>query len=151
MGRLLDAMVGFFRADDWNFTEVEGKDVLRMGFSGDNGQWTCFAQAREQQEQFVFYSICPVKAPEEKRPAVAELLTRANYGLVVGNFELDYSDGEVRYKTSIAAKEGETLTPGLIKHAVYANVLTMDRYLPGIMSVLYSDVSPADAIAKVEG
>jgi len=151
MGRIFEGMNRFFTADDWKFSQLEGKEILRMGFSGDNGQWTCFAQAREEQEQFVFYSSCPVKAPEEKRHALAEFLTRANWGLVVGNFEMDYTDGEVRYKTSISVKDGEVLAPGLIKHAVYPNVLTMDQYLPGIMAVLYGDVSPADAIAKVEG
>ena len=150
MGRILDALTDFFQVDEWQVTQLEGRDVLRMGFSGTNGQWSCFAQAREEQEQLVFYSSCPVKVPEEKRHAVAEFLTRANWGMVIGNFELDYSDGEVRYKTSLSVKDGEPLTRGLIKHAVYANVLTMDQYLPGIMGILYGDMSPADAIAKVE-
>jgi hypothetical protein len=51
-----------------------------MRFQGQNGQWTCFAQVREEQSQFVFYSVCPVNASEDKRLAVAEFLTRANWG-----------------------------------------------------------------------
>ena len=42
-------------------------------------------------------------------------------------------------------------TPALIHNAVYANVGTMNRYLPGIMSVIFADVNPADAIKKIEG
>jgi hypothetical protein len=59
-------------------------------------------------------------------------------------------DGEVRYKTSIAPG-GAELNHALIRSAVYPNVLMMDAYLPGIMTVLYGDVSPAEAIAQVEG
>ena len=151
MGRIMDAMNSFFTTDDWRFSQIEGRDVLRMGFSGDNGQWTCYAQAREEQEQFIFYSSCPIKAQEDKRATMSEFLTRANFGLVIGNFEMDYSDGEIRYKTSLSVADGELLTQGLIKHAVYANVLTMDRYLPGIMAVMYGDVTPEQAIAKIEG
>lgn len=43
------------------------------------------------------------------------------------------------------------MTTALIKHLVYANVDMMDEYLPSIMALLYGNLSPKDAIAKVEG
>jgi hypothetical protein len=150
MGEILDTTIVFFQQDAWSFTQLEDQPILRLGFQGESGQWTCYAQAREEQAQFLFYSLCPVKAPEDKRMAVAEFLTRANYGMFIGNFELDYSDGEIRYRTSIDV-EGSQLTPALVRPLVYANVLMMDRYLPGIMSVIYGNVSPAEAVAKAEG
>ncbi len=149
MGQILDTAIGFFQQDEWTFTQLEDQPILRLGFQGESGQWTCYAQAREEQAQFLFYSLCPVKAPEDRRMAVAELLTRANYGMFIGNFELDFSDGEIRYKTSIDV-EGGQLTPALVRPLVYASVLMMDRYLPGIMSVIYGGVSPAEAVAKAE-
>ena len=80
---------------------------------------------------------------------MAEFLTRANSGMIIGNFELDFADGEIRYKTSIDV-EGDSLSSSLIKRLVYANVTMMDEYLPGIMSVIYGDVEPKDAIAQIE-
>jgi hypothetical protein len=65
--------------------------------------------------------------------------------MIIGNFELDFADGEIRYKTSIDVK-GDILSFELIKQLVYANVTMMDEYLPGIMSVIDNDVSPEDAI-----
>lgn len=150
MGEILDTAASFFEEDGWPFTQVEGQSVLRVGFQGQNGQWTCFAQAREEQTQFIFYSVCPVNAPEDKRLDLAEFLTWANYGLFVGNFEMDLSDGEIRYKTSIDV-EGDRLSQALVQQLVYTNVFMMDRYLPGIMRVLYGGASPAEAIAEVEG
>jgi hypothetical protein len=70
--------------------------------------------------------------------------------LRIGNFEMDYSDGEVRYKSSLDF-EGEPLTTPLIKNAIYPAVQTMDRYLPGLMSVVYGDKSPSEAITEIEG
>lgn len=139
----------FFVEDDWKFQEIEGADTLRMGFNGHNGTWTCYAQAREADEQFVFYSVIPALVPEAKRPAMAEFLHRANYGLRIGNFEIDYSDGEIRYKTSIDV-EGDRLTPQLVKMLVYANLTTCDRYFGGIMKVLYTETAPFDAIQEIE-
>ena len=120
-----------------------------MGVSGKNGKWTCYAQAKEDQEQFVFYSVCPVNAAKDKMNVLSEFITRANYGLIIGNFELDYNDGEIRYKTSIDV-EGDRLSKALLEQLVYANLTITDRYLPGVMAVLYGDVDPETAILQVE-
>lgn len=149
MGDIFDAMVSFFQEDDWYFSQMGEEPILQMGFRGSNGSWVCYAQAKEERGVCLFYSICPVKAPEEKRPALAEYLTRANYGMLIGNFEMDWSDGEVRYKSSISIAD-EDLSAALIEPLVYANVFTMDRYLSGIMAVIYGDMSPAEAVAQIE-
>lgn len=139
----------FLTEDEWHPQRLDDKTMYRMGFSGKNGDTTCYAQVRVELEQFLFYVIAPTKVPEGERVAAAEFITRANYGLRIGNFELDFSDGEVRYKSSIDF-EGEPLTPGLIKHAIYPAVQTMDRYLPGLMSVTYGSKSPSQAISEIE-
>jgi hypothetical protein len=146
---LFDAMVDFFKADDWPYIQLEDRPVLSLNFDGKNARWTCFTQAREEQQQFIFYSVCPVNAPVEKRAPLAEFITRANYGLIIGNFELDFEDGEIRYKTSLDA-EGLTLGPAMFRNLVYANLSMMDQYLPGIMSILFSEVSPREMIDQIE-
>jgi hypothetical protein len=149
-GRVFGALLRFFEDDEWPFIPSEDGLVLKLPFDGRNGRWVCFAQAREAHEQFVFYSVYPVLVPEGRRPAVAEYITRANYGMILGNFELDYTDGEVRYKTSLDV-EGADLTPALIRQCVYANVLMMDQYLPGLIAILSQGMAPIDALAQVEG
>ena len=148
-GQFFEEIVNFFEEDGWPFVQIEGEPLLQMVFQGENGKWTCYAKARDDQEQFVFYSVCPVNAPDSKRLAVAEFLTRANSGMIIGNFEMDFEDGEIRYKTSIDV-EDDSLSCALIKRLVYANVMMMDAYLPGMMSVIYGDVTPLDAIAQIE-
>jgi len=147
---LLQRLIAFFRAHQWPFEQISDLPALRLHFDGENGAWTCYAHAREADCQFVFYSLLPVNAPPDKLASVAEFITRANYGMIVGNFELNYEDGEVRYKTSVDVGAGDLARP-LIQQLVDANVATMDRYLPGLMAVLYSDAAPADAIGQVEG
>ena len=148
--RALGILEAFLEADGWYPQRLDDKYIYRVGFTGKNGQFVCYAQIRPDLEQFLFYVMAPVKTPEADRPAVAEFITRANYGLRIGNFELDFRDGEVRYKSSLDF-EGETLSHEWLKHAIYPAVQTMDRYLPGMMNVLYGGVSPAEAIAEIEG
>ena len=149
MGTVFDAVKKFFNDDEWYFMEVDNRAMLQMGFQGKNGKWTCYAQTNEEQFLFFFYSVCPINVPAEKRLAASEFISRANYGMKVGNFEMDFNDGEIRFKTSIDVENTE-LTPPLISNQVYANVWTLDRYLPGIFSVVYGDKEPKDAIEEVE-
>ncbi|MBE2197994.1 MAG: YbjN domain-containing protein [Anaerolinea sp.] len=145
------AVLGQFLQDDgWYPHKLDEKTVYRVGFSGKNGNYTCFAVVRIDLQQFMFYVQSGVKAAPEARTAVAEFLTRANYGLRIGNFELDMSDGEVRYKSSLDF-EGVTLSPQLIKNAIYPAVQTMDRYFAGLLQVMYGQSTPADALALIEG
>jgi hypothetical protein len=150
MTPILETIVRFFEEEDWHILRLEEEPILQAIFRGESGEWPCYAIAHEEQQQFAFYSLCPVHAPEEMRMAVAECITRANHHLIIGNFELDFEDGEIRYKTSIDV-EGDRLSLALIQQMVYANLAMMDHYLPGIMAVLYGGVSPAEAIAEIEG
>ncbi|WP_373530526.1 YbjN domain-containing protein [Nostoc sp.] len=127
-----EEVINFFIEDDWPFTKIQGEPVLLTAFQGKNGKWTCYAKTRDEHEQFVFYSICPVNAPENKHLSVADFLMRANSGMIIGNFELDFASGEICYKTSIDVK-GDFLSFEIIKQLVYANVTMMDTALPAAM------------------
>ena len=149
-GPIFAAMSRFFDEDGWQYQRIESQPALMMGFRGSRGSWRCVAQAREEQKQFVFYSILDQAAGESQRAAVAEFLTRANYGMVIGNFELDHADGEVRFKTSVDGTPSKgVLSLESIGHHVYLNVLMMDRYLGALESVLGGEATPEDAVALV--
>lgn len=146
---LFEGLTNFFAENEWLATRLGEEPVLQLAFQGNNGRWLCFAQAREDMRQVVFYSVAPVQIPDDKRAAVAEFITRANYGLILGNFEMDFEDGELRYKTSLDI-EGADLAPALLQPITFVNVSTMDRYLPGVMSVVYGGQAPAAAITQIE-
>lgn len=145
-----DLLSNFLNDDEWFPRRIEGKYAYSMSYSGKNGDLRCYAIIRVDLEEFLFYAVAPVRVPEEVRQSVSEYLTRANYGLRIGNFELDYSDGEVRYKSSIDF-EGQNLTQELIRNAIYPAVHTMDRYLPGLLRVSFGGATPHEAIEEVEG
>jgi len=147
--KLLSAVRGFLESDDWKFSQIEGETALRFGFTGKNGSWSCFVKTYEDKEQFVFYSVLPNNVPEGKRPAVAEYLTRVNYRMVLGNFEMDFNDGQVLFKISVDV-EGGSLAPTMIKNIIYTNVLMVDKYLPGLNKVMYGNATPAAAVQEIE-
>ncbi|MGK0360873.1 MAG: hypothetical protein ACI9U2_003187 [Bradymonadia bacterium] len=148
--KIQDAVLAFLDNSEWPYAPLPNNpDWLRMVHNGGSGQWQCYLQTREKQEQLFFFSMGAMYVPESKRPAVAEFLNRANYGLVIGNFEMDYNDGEVRFKTYFDA-QGFAITRKAVEVHVFANLATFDRYNAGLMSVMFGDVAPADAIALIE-
>lgn len=147
--RAFALLYNFLQEDGWNPQQLPDRQVYRMGFQGRNGLLQCYAQIRIEAEQLICYAQAPIKVPEERRHAVGEYLTRANYGMYVGNFEMDYNDGEVRFKSSIDF-EDEVLTFNLIRNTIYPAVRLMDTYLPGLMKVVYGGTDPKAAVDEIE-
>ena len=142
-----DAVTAYFEAEDWPIMESD-PGVLETAFEGSATVWPLRIHVFEEDVRAVFVSAFPSAVPEEQRAAVGEFCNRANFGLAIGNFELDHDGGEVRFRTSIDA-EGTEPTPELVRNAVVANVLTMDRYVTGILAVL-NGTDPADAVEDAE-
>ncbi len=150
MGTILSEVEHFYQAADIKYQRVPDRTVLVMSMTGKSAAYDVYAIENEDQQQLSFYSVCPNRVPDDFRHKIVEFITRANYGLKNGNFEMDFSDGEVRYKTFIDI-EGGTLAQKMIENLLFANIATVDRYYPGIAKVLYGDVSPETAIEQIEG
>jgi len=146
---IFETVAHFFQTQNWTVNQIPDQPILHFYFEGENGRWECYAQAREAQGQFIFYSVFPQKAPQVKHQAVAEYITRANYGMIIGNFEFDFSDGEIRYKTSIDV-DSSNLDVAVIGQLVYTNLLNVDKYLLGILEILDGEILPKEAIASIE-
>jgi hypothetical protein len=140
----------FLEENNWNAHQLPNKYIYRLTFQGKSALLHCYAQVRVNAEQLLIYVVSPIKVEEQTRLIAAEYLTRANYGLYIGNFELDFNDGEVRYKSSIDFENVE-LNFDLIRNTMYPALQLMDRYLPGLMKVAYGGTEPVDAINEIEG
>ena len=66
----------------------------------------------------------------------------------LGNFEMDWEDGEVRYRTSMALGN-QDLEFSLIDNLVMANLVAMEDYYDGLQSVNQGIITPKDAIKKI--
>ena len=91
----------------------------------------------------------PLAADEDNRLAVAEYLTRANFNMRNGNFELNMADGEIRFKTYLHASGGQLDIAGA-RLAVLMPFLMIDRYGDGLLEVLFGFRSPREAMEEIE-
>src|SRR5512135_3622341 len=103
---IMDVVLRFFREDQWNFQKLNSKPIVRAGFRGEHGTWVCFARVDEENRRFLFHSTMGLNIPSQSRMAVAEYLTRVNYGMAIGSFEMNMDTGDVRCRTSVEVPEG---------------------------------------------
>jgi len=112
--------------------------ILTTEIIGDDGSWRVYIQITDDDEtrRVVIHAQLPARIPDSNRVNVAELLTRINYDLIVGNFELGLDDGEVLFKTTLDLADGQ-LTQAMFERMYMLNGQIMNQYFPQILSVGY--------------
>lgn len=142
-------ILSYFDSQGWKYHIPQPeKALVVLGISTESGKYHCIADVDEDLYRFVFFSISPINVPTKKRKTMAELLIRINHNLFLGNFELDFEDGEVRFKTSIIYESVE-LTQTIIEHIITSNLLAMDKNIELITSFVQSRISINEAINKI--
>lgn len=150
MSAVMDAVKGFLDGEAWAYEAHPGGSALRLRFKGEAGEWVVLVQeVGAEGGKVVVYSMPANVVPAAARPAAGETVARLNFGMILGNWELDYDSGEIRYKTS-ADFRGEGVSSGSIRHLVYTNVLMVDRYLPALLAVVFGGRDPAEAVAAID-
>jgi len=102
---------------------------------------------RFKREGYIVYAIAPINADKDDLGEMLRYIAMANYGLYRGNFEVDCSDGEVRYKCHVSAEGLESLSRDVIDISLDVCISMMNRYGDGI-AALAMGFSDADTEIK---
>ena len=143
---VMETFRNFLAEAKWEWSEPE-PITFRGMIGGDSGRWGWLGHCHNDGEFLTMLSTVPQNVPARKRAAAMEYLTRVNYHLTTGAFEMDLSDGHVNCRTAVP---GDGLTSGGISFLIFSNFMIMDRYMPGLLSVIYGKTSPLRAIEMVE-
>jgi hypothetical protein len=131
---------------DINYSTGEDQSI-RTTIQGDvSTYWTA---ARVEDDLFQVACFSPLRIPAGSRRDIAEALVRANYGLRIGKFELDFDDGEIRFQVS-QILDDDAVGEAVIDRMIGTAVNMLDTYLPAFMSVVYGNEEARDAIRRVE-
>lgn len=139
----------YLQSQNWKYDFDEGEGLFRFGITLENRMKNCRMVILVGDELFTSYAVAPIGADTESMAKICDYLTRANYGLKIGNFELDQRDGEIRYKSSLYC--GESI-PALaaVERVVDMPFRMMEHYGNGLLNVLFGSADPASEIAKID-
>lgn len=146
---MFNNLIAYLDNNKIQYSMLEGQKVATYFVRTENGNFQCIADVKESSNIFIFYTIIGIIVPKNKRLVVCELLTRMNYGIIVGNFEMDMDDGEIRYKTSIDY-EGSELIDKFIENIISANLSIVDNYFYIILESINSKLSAKKILDKFE-
>ena len=146
------AIERYFKENDWNYTFLEDKQCLKAGVNLKCKLKETQLMIRLREDHYIVYATINVNADEDCRQQVAEYITRANYGLKWGNFEMDMRDGEIRYKVLVDCGTNCDCLPtsSVIENSIYLPAQMMQKYGNGMLAVMYGFKSPAEAIEEAE-
>ena len=97
----------------------------------------------------VVRGFIPFFVPANRRQAVCEALSLANWQLKYVRFEMDSDDGELRCRGEVAFFDAVP-TDKQITNVVYAVWSNTERYAPALLQVMVAGADPALAIGLAE-
>ena len=132
-----------------NYSTNDDRQSVCTDLRGEVATYRIVAHVDAEADLFQVFAHSPLRVPEGSRPAIAEAVARANYGLRVGKFEFDIDDGELRFQTSQVLTD-DTVGETVIDRLFSTTVAMLDMYLPAVLSVIYGNELPKEAIRCVE-
>ena len=148
-----ESIRNFLEDDDWNFDFDDEEGSFRFGLNLRRCKFKSIKYyIKVRESDYVVYAVCPLAANVEDKEGTArisELLHRINYGMFIGNYELDHRDGEIRYKCFVDC-ENSYPSNDVIRNSIYLPGHIYERFGNAIASVLFTDVSPEEAYIKAE-
>jgi hypothetical protein len=134
----------------WDPEETDEEGVLRVDFSEDNIPIAdALADVRIDYERFLYYLNFREKAPVRYRPETMEFVTRVNYDLVIGNFELNLENGSVRFKSSVDFTGFELEGP-MIRDAIKSAMDAVEDYADALVAVMKGKKKAKKALEDAE-
>jgi hypothetical protein len=148
-GDPFQALLDHFEAADIRYSS--NREERRVWFSMNSGGvlQNCSFKFDKTGDVLQICIQYPVLATEKFRPLAMEFLTRANYGLVLGSFDFDNSDGEAKFRVSYLMTDGR-LEGETIRRLFSTAMGTANRYFGPYMKVLFAGETPTDAIFLAE-
>ena len=134
------------------FADENGKFIFEHEYGekerdGEVFEWrrldNCKVIVQPRWKDIVVRLILPFKVPEDKRKSVAEYLIRANYSLMIGAFEMDFSDGEIAFRNALLCDEAASLD--LVAYTIDESFLPADVYGGGAKDVIDNILDPENA------
>lgn len=149
---IADAINTFLEEDDWRFSFDEKLGIFKFPLNLKGKMKKINYIIDVERNEYIVYTISPLGADEDDETIMAnmaEFICRANYGLRMGNFELDFNDGEIRFKVHVPCNEIIPTTE-MIQKSIYCPAKMFERYSSGILSVLFNHTSGKEAVEQCE-
>ena len=124
----------------WPLGVDDSAPAVHTRFEGENGERRAVLTYDKEVERVLLYGVMYDQSEPPARARLQELVTRINYGLAVGVFEMDLDDGEIRYRMSIPVAHA---MPSVVVPALIDACGAIDTYAPTFAAVTQGETATA--------
>ena len=147
---VIDAVRNYLDDEGYRYEYNAEHKFLRLGFGVHCKLKNVRLFVEFKKIGYVVYAIAPINADKENLFEMLKYLTMANYSLLHGNFEMDVSDGEIRYKCWIETWQLDTLGGQQIDESLSVPLMMFERYGDGIAALALGFSDAETEINKAE-
>lgn len=117
----------YLQDHDFKFTPHDDKLLISLTVNGEDLPQPTIIHIHDDRKVIQVISPIPSHIPEDKRVDAAVAVAVANYGIMNGSFDLDMSDGEIRYRVAQGFMDID-VSEELIHYILAIVFLTTDKY-----------------------
>ena len=141
----------YYDAQEWRYQYDEEKNMFRMYMKIDADELdSCEVRTTVRKDDYFTTLVnLPLNVPEKKRHLAASYISAVNYGLLLGCFELDFRDGEIRYKNTCFCGDTD-FDERYIERHILVGLQMCELYGPGQIDVLFRGADPAETAKKLK-
>lgn len=140
---IIDIVADVLAADGWTVARTDDGSQLFFRAGSGHLAWNVAIVATED-SRIVVYSFVPHGAGRSLSE-LDEVIGRLNFGMILGNFEVDPDDHSLRFTTGIGVA-GVDITEQTVRELCYPNFATVERYANALQA-LDGDASVTDVLA----
>lgn len=143
---IVNALMAYYTEEDWiyQFDTFHQTFVVEAQLECKLGSARIITQVLE--DSFITYTALPIQVAPSARSNMGEFLHRANFGLPRGNFEFNYDDGTIHFKTAFSCPNGAKPTEAQMEESIVIGLTVCDSYGDGIYALANEENSPAKKI-----
>jgi hypothetical protein len=122
------------------------------GMNLDSKLNSCDMLISIREDGFSVFALSPISgnpSDMEGMRRISEYLTRANYTLFIGNFEMNFENGDILYRTAVMTG-GRIPSTSEIEWLVDMPTVMMDKFGNGLAQVVLMNADPKKAFDAVE-
>lgn len=146
-----DQLINFFNSIDYKFQIIEDsedKTVFKTGVILTIGNADGYLTVNHKLKLVELFAHSPLNIPENKRKEVSKYMDLVDSITYIGNFQLNHDQGDIRCKTYFQYTN-EPIAQEIINDNFFEVFNLMERFMPGIMSIVYGAKDADTALNEI--
>ena len=133
--QIIDVVRDYLDDEGLKYNFNAERNVIRLGFNLKCRLKEVELFVKIKEDYYLVQAEVPLNGDPKDLGELLKYLAMANFGLIVGNFEIDVEDGQVRYKTYVPCEDLEQLPKPIIEESLFCPCRMFDKYGNGIAAL----------------